>query len=540
MLIFPPLSPLNDIKNPYSYLLFSKEQVLVPYSLLSIASYCSKKGNYEFSILNLSLEYSKLADQQIADFDYETFLFEILKKSILDFKPDLVGISSLADHSLIHIELISSKIKKISSSIVIVAGGNPVTNHPKETLNTDVDGIALGSGEEPMLHLLESKDYISFLNKSDEWITKNSFAKSYNKNLFTKLDEIYPMHWDLLDLSEYIRLFPRTRGIFLKEGKKGINIFSSRGCPFLCTFCSSHSVHGRKVYNISLEPFLNEIEFLHKTHGIEYFSIDDDIFNADKKRLIKLLRSVRKISPSIEIECPSGFAISLMDEEMISVLKETGFKWVQIAIESGNQETLKSIRKPLKLEKAVDIINLLQKYEIYTRAFFILGIPGETKEQMKNTIDFMLCNRINWCSISLAKPLGGSEMYATCLENNYLKNNAVGYLSENRACINTLDFTSDEVDGIVYDANILVNFVNNYDLFRGGRPENAIIGFDNVLGFVPTHPFALFYKTLALKRLGYAGKAKECLEKFDNVIEEKSVWDDLVRKYGLREKRKEL
>jgi hypothetical protein len=104
MLIFPPLSPLNDIKNPYSYLLFSKEQVLVPYSLLSIASYCSKKGNYEFSILNLSLEYSKLADQQIADFDYETFLFEILKKSILDFKPDLVGISSLADHSLIHIE----------------------------------------------------------------------------------------------------------------------------------------------------------------------------------------------------------------------------------------------------------------------------------------------------------------------------------------------------------------------------------------------------------------------------------------------------
>lgn len=537
ILIFPPLSTLNDIKNPYSFLYFSKENVLVPFGILSIATYCSKKGNFEFFILDLSYEYGKLADKQISDFDYDTFLFNILKESIVDFKPDLIGISGLLDQSLAHIRLISSQIKKISNDMVIVAGGNLPTNFPEEVLNTDVDGVTRGHGEKPMLELLESEDYIDFMNKSKKWITKNSLTKSYKVNIFTKLDETYPLRWDLLDLNEYQKLFPRTRGLFKKHRKKGVNIFTSRGCPFECIFCSSHNVHGRKVYNISQKRFLNEIKFLYESYGIEFFSIEDDIFNVDKKRMIAILRNVKKISPTIELECPGGFAPQLMDEEIISVLKETGFKWLQIAIESGSQEVLDNIHKPLKLKKAIEIIDLLQKYEIYIRAFFMLGIPGETKEQMKETINFMLGNKINWCGIAMAKPLGGTKMYEICRDNNYIKDNSIGFQSEMKAHINTPDFTSEEIDAIVYDANILVNFVNNYDLFRGGNPQNAIIGFNHVLDLIPEHPFALYYKAVALKRLGETGKAEECLKLFDSVIEKSPIWEDLIDKYGLREKR---
>lgn len=151
----------------------------------------------------------------------------------------------------------------------------------------------------------------------------------------------------------------------------------------------------------------------------------------------------------------------------------------------------------------------------------------------------MLGNKINWCGIAMAKPIGGSRLYEICRDNNYIRtmDNSLEFQSERKACINTPDFTPEEVDAIVYDANILVNFVNNYDLFRGGNPQNAVIGFDLVLEHIPEHPFALYYKAVALKRLGETGKAEGCLKLFDSAVEKNPMWGDLIDKYGLRENR---
>lgn len=552
ILIYPPNTSLYDIKNPHNRLYFSRENIVIPSGILSIATYCSQQGGFDFFILNLSYEYAKYVDNKGGKIDslgenfdcaldYELFLFDKFKSTITDFNPDLIGISGLFDQSLAHIRLIASLIKKIAKDIVVVAGGNIATNFPKEVLDTDVDGITLGHGEEPMLELLNSTDYMDFMQRSEKWLTKYSFNNNqpYKKNLFMDLDKISPLRWDLLNLNDYQRFLGRTKGLFRKYdfGRRIVSIASSRGCPFRCVFCSSHTVHGRKVHNISEKIFLDEIKFLYEVYGINVFAIEDDVFNLDKDRVINIVTNIHEISPDIELEFPSGFAPQFMDEELIRALKESGVKWLQIAIESGCRDVLHNIiRKPLKLEKAIEIIALLQKYDIYVRAFFLLGFPGETKGQMKETIDFMLNSKINWCGIGMAKPIGGSKLYEICRDNNYIKtiDNSVEFLSERKACINTPDFTPEEVDAIVYDANILVNFVNNYDLFRGGSPQKAVIGFDNVLERIPEHPFALYYKAVALRRINEDEKAKECIRQFNSIVAIKPMWKGLINKYGLK------
>jgi hypothetical protein len=171
------------------------------------------------------------------------------------------------------------------------------------------------------------------------------------------------------------------------------------------------------------------------------------------------------------------------------------------------------------------------------RAFFILGFPGETKEQMQETIDFMNNAKINWNGIGMAKPISGSDLEKICKDNDFihLSSDNMDMTSERKACLNTPEFTPQEVDEIVYNANIYSNFVNNYDLYRGGTPENAIVGFDNVLTRDPEHLFALYYKSVAHNKLNDTKKASESLVAANEVMKNTNKWNKLVKKYELED-----
>ena len=100
---------------------------------------------------------------------------------------------------------------------------------------------------------------------------------------------------------------------------------------------------------------------------------------------------------------------------------------------------------------------------------------------MDETINFMLNNKINWNSIGMLKPISGSKMRQIMEDGNYINSDDLEMTTERLGSIRTDHFTPEEVDEIVYNTNIETNFVNNYDLFRGGNADNAILGFDNVL-----------------------------------------------------------
>jgi len=546
ILIYPPNSSVYAIKHQSDYLYYSEEYVVIPTGLLCLATYCKNNGDFNINILNLSYEYStcleKLRDESKKEigsdinFDYEKYLWDILTTNCREHKPDLIGICGLFDHSLGHIRLISSMVKQYSKNIIVVAGGNAVTNMPGKVLETDTDAVTLGHGEEPMLELLNSDDPYEYLRLSPKWATKSKPDSQHN--LYTKLNDISPLRWDLIDLNAYQRLLGVFKGLYHigKSQRRIASLVSSRGCPFRCSFCAMHTVHGRKVHSVDVSKFLEEVRFLHNEYDINVIAIEDDTFNFNKKRAIEILEGINKISNKIEVEIPSGFALQLMDEELIATLRDCGVKWQQIAIESANKEILDNvIHKPLKIEKATEIIDLLQKYDIYVRAFFMLGFPTETKEQMEETIQFMLDNKINWNGIGMLKPISGSDIRGICEDGGYLStSDDIEMTTERIASIRTEHFTPEEIDKIVYDANIETNFVNNYDLFRGGKPEKAIIGFDFVLSRAPEHLFALYYKAVAYEQMGDSENAKEYFQKANSVMRATKIWDNLIEKYGLK------
>jgi radical SAM superfamily enzyme YgiQ (UPF0313 family) len=545
ILIYPPNSSVYAIKHQSDYLYYSEEYVVVPTGLLCLATYCKNNGDFNINILNLSYEYvtylEELKDESRKsgngiDFDYEEYLRDILTKYCIEYKPELIGISGLFDHSLGHIRLISSIVKQLSKDIIVVAGGNAVTNMPGKFLETDTDAVTLGHGEEPLFELMNSSDPNKYLSSSLKWATKSKPDSQHN--LYTKLNDISPLRWDLIDLNAYQKLLGISKGLYNrgKSPRRIASLVSSRGCPFKCSFCAMHTVHGRTVHSVDVSRFLEEVKFLHNEYDINVLSIEDDTFNFNKKRAIEILEGIHKISNKIEVEIPSGFALQLMDEELIATLKNCGVKWQQIAIESANKEILnKVIYKPLKIEKAIEVIDLLQKYDIYVRAFFILGFPTETKEQMEETIQFMLDNRINWNGIGMLKPISGSEIREVCEDSNYIITSDSEMSTERLGSIRTEHFTPEEVDEIVYNANIKVNFVNNYDLFRGGKPEKAIIGFDNVLTRAPEHLFALYYKAVAYERMNDNENAIEYFRKANSVMQSTNKWDKLVEEHGLKD-----
>ncbi|MBT6050084.1 MAG: cobalamin B12-binding domain-containing protein, partial [Candidatus Scalindua sp.] len=200
-LIYPPNSSVYAIKHQSDYLYYSEEYVVIPTGLLCLATYCKNNGDFNINILNLSYEYStyleKLRDESKKEigsdinFDYEKYLWEILTTNCREHKPDLIGICGLFDHSLGHIRLISSMVKQYSKNIIVVAGGNAVTNMPGKVLETDTDAVTLGHGEEPMLELLNSDDPYKYLRLSPKWATKSKPDSQHN--LYTKLNDISPL-----------------------------------------------------------------------------------------------------------------------------------------------------------------------------------------------------------------------------------------------------------------------------------------------------------------------------------------------------------
>ncbi len=176
ILIYPPNSSVYAIQHQNDFLFYSEEYVVIPTGLLCLATYCEKHSDSKVSILNLSYEYAvylekfrveaKENKESEAKFDFEKFLQDILTEYCAEYQPDVIGICGLFDHTLGHTRLISKMVKEYSKDIVVVAGGNAVTNMPEQFLETETDAVVLGHGEVPLLELLTSDQPYKYLNSS--------------------------------------------------------------------------------------------------------------------------------------------------------------------------------------------------------------------------------------------------------------------------------------------------------------------------------------------------------------------------------------
>ncbi len=373
-----------------------------PLGLGYLASYL-EKGGHTVSIF----------DGTLKNADLEDYLQEISR-----FSPDLVGISVLSrGHN--KAKTIVKTIKKRFKNLPVVIGGTQVTAAPKEVLaDLGADFAVVGEGEITLFELvgaLEKKEKPAQVDGLAFWKGK-SIILTRPRELIKNLDSLPFPAWHLMPPSAY-RIAPILEPV--KASPVG-PIFTSRGCPYDCSFCASNATWQRKLRLRSLRNIIEEIKMLKEEYGVKEIHISDDNFTADTKRAEKICDALIKEKINLPWQCPSGVRIDRLPLPLLTKMKKSGCYAVGLGIESGNQEILKRANKKLDLKVVPKVLENLRRVGIESYGFFILGLPGETRETLQETVDFALKNQFDRVWFNLFTPYPGSLAFKDWIGNRKL------------------------------------------------------------------------------------------------------------------------
>jgi len=229
-----------------------------------------------------------------------------------------------------------------------------------------------------------------------------------------------------------------------------IALYTSRGCPAMCTFClwpQTHSGHRWRLR--SSDDIAREMAFAKEAFPyVKEFFFDDDTFNYQKARTIELCSKLKPLK--LTWSCTSRVTT---DYETLKAMKEAGCRLLIVGYESGEQQILKNIKKGATIDMALRFTDNCKKLGLVVHGDFIIGLPGETRESIRKTIDFAKRLDTETIQVSLAHPYPGTEFY------NYVKNN-------NLITIDSMtDDTGHQLPNIIYpglDRGELVDWVERF------------------------------------------------------------------------------
>ena len=261
------------------------------------------------------------------------------------------------------------------------------------------------------------------------------------------------------------------------------------------------------------------------------FLIEDDHFFIDRNRALKILKGLQ--GRNLKIEFPNGIAVYAIDESVAHALKDAGVSMATLAVESGSPFVLRDIiHKPLNLQLVTRAVELLRDKDIYIRAFFIIGFPGETAENRRETLEFIRRTGFNWVAVMIATPIAGSELYQICKENHYLVSPNIEDFHYGKGNIKTQDFTPEQIEKERYLMNLDVNFIHNYDM-RNGKYDLALIGFQDVLKRVPDHAIAYYCIACCFQKKGNLPAAMDYIQEYNDIIKNDPKWKAYAEYFNL-------
>jgi len=377
--------------------------------------------------------------------------FNQIEDIIRGYGPDIVGVNNMFTKQRDNACKIYDLAKRVDRSIITIGGGAHPTVLPELVLaDENVDFVVLGEGEDTIIGLvsvIEGKSDISTLDGVG--YKENGQIKIMPRTKFiADLDRLPFPARHLLNVEKYFGL-KASHGTRRRE--RFSPIVTSRGCPAKCTFCSAHKAWGRKFRQRSPENVVAEMKHIKEKYGIEEIMFEDDNLTLNIKRAEKIFDLMVEEKLNFVWDTPNGVAAFALNENLISKIKESGCYKLNLAVETGNQYVMDNIiKKPLKIERAKQLIRYAQGIGLDVGIFLIMGMPGETKEQMWES--FYLCKELEVSTpfVSIATPYPGSELYDICQENNYIPDDFhLDDLFIRSFCISTNDWTGEELKKIL-------------------------------------------------------------------------------------------
>lgn len=509
----------------------------MPIGLLSLSAYLKKHTDTEVRLLDFNILLNELETFSYANFS-DLFQEVFSRQEWLDFNPTIIGISALFTSTYYNMLDIGAIVRRIFPQSFLIAGGAVPTcmYHEIYAESNCFDALCFGEAEKPMLALLQAKQagkkLADFLETHASWITKAKVERnaSFSHDFIKDLDEIPFYDYGLLNLDKN-SMSPSVNSFTDFNAAKNVFFMAtSRGCPFRCCFCASHSVHGWEMRYHSPERVKADLTKLVWEFNADTIFFQDDHIMADKQRVLKILEFIKELK--LKVLFQNGLAIYALDRIVLEAIKSAGINHIVLSVESGSARVLKEImHKPLNLETVKRVTADCRELQIDTDINILIGLPGETKQDIEETRAFLKTLYPSWFRIYTAAPLVGSEMYNICVKNDYLKGSHIGS-GWKKSVIETPEFTPEYIQEKVYFLNLELNFVYNSD-FRLGHFEKALKAFEHVINIKNDHALAYYYAALCCKGLKrdeqYAAYKKQYVE----IMKESEFWQGYVQQFNL-------
>lgn len=331
-----------------------------------------------------------------------------LQQRLLNWKPDIVAISALTcEAQSLHDG--AAMAKRADENIVVIAGGPHISACTSDvTEDSNIDVLVAGEGERTFTELVSRIAGGQSLGGTPGAGVRNregSVEWGAPAEPIADLDSIPFPSWDLVDIGRYARL---GRAGNVRRGRY-LPVFTSRGCPYQCYYC--HNVFGRKFRYRSAGNVVEEIRTIVERFGVTDIEVYDDIFNLDLERAKSICRMLLELDMGLSLAFPNGVRADQLDRELVGLLAKAGTTNLAVAVESASPKLQKAIGKNLDLEHTKQAISWADEEGIVTNGYFMLGFPGETGEQIRETIAYAEETDLFFASFFIVTPYPGTPLW---------------------------------------------------------------------------------------------------------------------------------
>lgn len=366
-----------------------------PLGLLYIAAYLEKHSRHDVHVI----------DAQVENLNYQE-----LERRIRSVAPEVVGITAMT-MTLLDVLKTASVVKGIDRTSKIVIGGPHVHLYPLETIGfANVDFLVLGEGEKTFCRLLENigdiralKELSGIVFKAEEQIIQTGHGQSIED-----LDELPFPARHLVPYQRYTSL--------LSNNKTVTTIFTSRGCPYRCSFCDRPHL-GKRFRARSPKNVVDELSDCVRK-GVTQFLFYDDTFTLNKKRAVEICEEINR--RQLRISWDIRTRVDKVDSELIAALRKAGCVGIHFGVESGSQMILNTLKKGITLQQVRDAFRLTRTAGIRTLAYFMVGNPGENVGEVHETLNLMKSLNPDFVHVTIFTPFPGTVIYREGIATNVI------------------------------------------------------------------------------------------------------------------------
>lgn len=327
-------------------------------------------------------------------------------------RPDMVGIKLFSCDASNASQMLDQTRRVAPNAVSIIGGPHASYELPEHLMEQlpSLDYALAGEGEPGIVSLIKGLASGNMRHESvPGLIWRDSSGVHANARDYAQdLDALPFPAWDLIDPRRY-----KSGYSFMTTRLPAAPMVMTRGCPYLCTFCGSHLITGRKVRRRSVDGVIEEMKWLVRDFGVRTIDIVDENFAFDRSFVFDFCERLIHENLGLVWNCPYGVRLTSLDEEMVKMMARAGCSGMSVGIESGSDRILQAIQKSLTVDQARNQVRMIKRVSnIMLQGYFMLGFPEETREDIEKTIELSCSLPFDIVTFCPLRVTPGTEVYS--------------------------------------------------------------------------------------------------------------------------------